>query len=168
MEFKIKKFFIPSLSAPDRDLWGEITFDDDDIVKRTDKAFFLKSPLSQNTAWVPIKCIEKVSTHSIEDAMSFDANSSTSPVSAEIPENVKKVLDKCLLCGNYANGNCKMYNTKTQFALLLCLQNDVEAIEGDLDYANHRISELEKELDDNFQQVLSSVSDETGKTPFTF
>ena len=144
---RIKSFFIrEGLKSSNPASWENIIITQELVKKETEKAVFLENPKTKENVWVPKRClipIQEVSTEVPEAVVLGDVSFS------ELPKEIEEALKKCKSCGNYTNGKCQMYNNlNAQFSLILCLQNDMEAKDSEIDYANHRISQLEEVLNE--------------------
>lgn len=131
-KFKIKSSFIDSsLEVSNKDSWRTI-FSSSDIVKETEKAIFLHNDDTDETKWIPKKCIKSADV--ISDTKVLDELE-------EMPKEVKERFEKCKKCGCYNEDRCSMYNSKVCYALILCLANDLAEKDKELSYYMRKLEE---------------------------
>ena len=160
---RIKGFFIKEgLKTSNPNSWKDFVVCDENILKETEKAVYVKHTLTKECVWIPKGCLKAITDEEDFKPVPFpSANAIPNPVDtapyacaygdtsanvAKLPDEVKSIFDKCQGCGCINDNKCTMYNLATHFALLLCMQNDLEAKDTDLEVSNYRIAELEQKV----------------------
>lgn len=142
---RIKSFFIKDgLKSVNPSSWESIVITQEMVSRETEKAVQLLHPKTKEAVWVPKRCLIPITDVSTEVPDAVDLNT---PFTSELPKEIEEIIKKCKNCGNHSNGKCSMYNNlPLHYALILCLQNDMEAKDSEIEYANYRISQLEDQM----------------------